>query len=72
MALLAMNYSKGKLQKMIGRTLMEEISWRQKSRALWLKEDDRNTNFFQRMVNLHRKFNYLSFVVVDRVQYEVL
>ena len=53
-------------------TLIEEISWRQKSRALWLKEGDRNTNFFQRMVNLHRKFNYLSFVVVDRVQYEVL
>ena len=52
-------------------TLMEEISWRQKSRALWLREGDRNTKFFHRMANLHRKFNHLSRVVVDGVQYEV-
>ena len=53
-------------------TLMEEVSWRQKSRALWLKEGDRNTKFFHRMANLHRKFNHLSCVVVDGVQYEGL
>jgi len=52
-------------------TLMEEISWRQKSRALWLREGDRNIKFFHRMANLHRKFNHLSRVVVDGVQYEV-
>ena len=52
--------------------LMEEISWRQKSRALWLQAGDRNTKFFHRTANMHRRFNSLSTIEVDRVCYDTL
>ncbi|RVW57158.1 hypothetical protein CK203_101758 [Vitis vinifera] len=34
---------------------MEEVHWRQLSRELWLREGDRNTGFFHRMANAHRR-----------------
>lgn len=39
--------------------LMESLS-RQKSRILWLKDDDTNTKFFDSMVNFRRKSNRLN------------
>ncbi|KAG5595439.1 hypothetical protein H5410_036671, partial [Solanum commersonii] len=38
----------------------EEIAWQQRSRATWLKEGDRNTNFFHKTVNAHRRTNTID------------
>ena len=45
--------------------LMEETSWRQKSRETWLKEGDRNTGFFHRMANAHRRRNCLKSININ-------
>ena len=39
--------------------LFKETCWRQKSRKLWLKEGDRNTNFIHKMTNAHKRRNSL-------------
>ncbi|KAK3226756.1 hypothetical protein Dsin_006618 [Dipteronia sinensis] len=43
----------------------EEQMWCQKSRIKWLKEGDRNTNFFHCMANGRRKVNFIGGVTFD-------
>lgn len=47
---------------------LEEISWRQKSRELWLKEGDKNTRYFHRAANAHRRTNHMGRLVVNGVE----
>ncbi len=49
---------------------LEECSWHQKSRVLWLKEGDNNTKFFHKMANSNRRRNYIGGLEVDGVYYE--
>ena len=45
--------------------LLKEISWRQKSRVLFLKEGDSNTRFFQRMANSNRRNNCIENLMIE-------
>ena len=49
---------------------LEEISLRQKSRMLCIKEGDNNTKFFHKVANSRRRYNHLSVLEVDGVIYE--
>ena len=45
--------------------IMEETHWRQLSREIWLKEEDRNTGFFHRMASAHRRNNHLERIKIN-------
>ena len=47
--------------------LLEEITWRQKSREVWLKKGDRNTSFFDKMANAHRRRNNVDRIRINGV-----
>ena len=46
---------------------MEEISWRQKFRVLYVRESDRNTKIFHRIANSHRRVNSIDRLMVNGV-----
>jgi hypothetical protein len=46
-------------------TLLEEMSWRQQSKALWLKEGDKCTKFFHRVANANRRNNFIEPLLVN-------
>jgi hypothetical protein len=52
------------LEKVI---LMDEISWRQKSRALWLKEGDKNSSFFHRIANSNQNANTIGHLSINGI-----
>ena len=46
---------------------LEEIHWRQLSMELWLREGDRNTGYFHRMANAHRKRQTMEKIKINGV-----
>lgn len=44
------------------RNIMEP--WTQRSRELWLKQEDKNSKFFQRIFNAYKRNNYIDKLVV--------
>jgi exonuclease III len=49
---------------------LAETTWRQKSRATWLKEGDNNTRFFHHVANSNRRRNYVGSLEVDGSRFE--
>ena len=45
--------------------MLEKMSWRQKSREIWLKEGGRNMSFFHQMVNVHRRRNQMDRIKIN-------
>ena len=46
---------------------MKEISWRHKSQVLWLKEGDKNSQFFHQLANSHRRTNIIGQLSINGV-----
>jgi hypothetical protein len=45
--------------------LMEEVSWRQKSRVLWLREGDKCMQFLHKMANSNRRRNTIDSLLIN-------
>jgi hypothetical protein len=45
-------------------SLLEEVSWRQKSRVKWLKEGDKCAKFFHSITNSNRRYNSIDSLLI--------
>jgi hypothetical protein len=46
-------------------TLLEKVTWRKKSRTLWLRKGDKCTKLFHRVAYLNMRNNFIEEVVVN-------
>lgn len=46
--------------KEIGLVALKKIKWKHEAKVKWLKEEDNNTKFFQRMANARKSVNFIS------------
>jgi hypothetical protein len=49
-------------------SLIEKVSWKQKSRVMWLKEGDKCTKFFHSIANSNRRYNSLDSLLISDTQ----
>ena len=61
---VAKDHLKAKFENVL---LLEEIKWKQTSRAPWLWEGDKNTKFFHKVANLSHRFNSIDHLVVNGI-----
>ncbi|KAK1259851.1 hypothetical protein QJS04_geneDACA017941 [Acorus gramineus] len=55
------SHAKAKLKEILH---LEEIEWRQKSKALWLRAGDGNTKFFHKFANQRRRLNRIDRITI--------
>jgi hypothetical protein len=46
-------------------TKVQEEKWRQRSVALWLKQEDANTKYFHMLASIRRAHNFISLVSIQ-------
>jgi hypothetical protein len=46
-------------------TLLEEVSWKQKSRVLWLRKGGKCTKFFYQVANSNRRNNSIESLLIN-------